>query len=190
MLILYPSGNKSRPNRVCPDNFVVVFNGELEVDGSFRIPMQPASPIIVMEYVSPNYQAKDYEDNYRRYGSDLKIPYYLLYNPAKDSLILWHHTGKRFKAQTANSSGRFEIPELELEAGLVDGWIRYWFRGELIGLPSEMLGQLKSTKDQLDATKNERDTVKIERDAERQKRIELEAEIARLKDQLVKTQGS
>ena len=71
-----------------------------------------------------------------------------------------------------NDAGRLTIPDLELEVGLIDGWVRYWHRGALLSLPGELLNQLRAKDDQLDAA--------------RERISDQEAENARLRDELAK----
>ena len=75
---------------------------------------------------------------------------------------------KGYRAVPPNANGRVTIPELELEAGLLDGWVRFWFRDELLPLPGDLLKQ---------------------RDAERTARLAAEAEVARLREELAKAKG-
>jgi Uma2 family endonuclease len=172
MVVLYPSSDEKRPRRVCPDNMVVLHDGELTVDRSYRLPQQPAGPFLVLEFVSPLHRKKDYQCNMLHYEAALKVPYYLTYLAEQKELILYRHNGESYERTKPNAQGRFPIPELELEAGLHHGWVRYWFRGQLLPLPAELLGQLKSTRDQLDA--------------ERNRRMELENELKALREQVGK----
>src|SRR6266849_5832641 len=64
--------------------------------------------------------------------NELKVPYYLLFVPDEQELSLYHHTGDRYVSIQPNDHGRYALPELELESGLLGGWVRYWFRGELL----------------------------------------------------------
>src|SRR5262249_39294801 len=47
----------------------------------------------------------------------------------------------RYLPVEANAQGRLMLPEIEVEVGLLDGWTRFWFRGELILLPDELHAQ-------------------------------------------------
>ncbi|MGH7227537.1 MAG: Uma2 family endonuclease, partial [Gemmataceae bacterium] len=71
--------------------------------------------------------------------------------------------GEKYVSVKPNTNGRCEIPELELEVGLHGGWMRYWFRGELLPLPAELQAELRS---------------------ERQARLAAEEEVARLRAEL------
>ena len=124
-------------------------------------------PFWMLEYVSRAASRKDYHDNMRRYDHELKVPYYLLFDPEDGTLTLYRHVRGRYVAVKPNASGGFEVPELEIEVGLLDGWVRYWYQGKLLPLPAELLGELDKTKAKL-ANANRR----IE---------ELERELARAK---------
>lgn len=38
---------------------------------------------------------------------------------------------------------------MELEVGILDGWMRYWFRGKLVPLPPELDAELEATREKL-----------------------------------------
>src|SRR5438093_70656 len=106
-----------------------------------------------MEYVSASNRRKDYDENYRKYERDLHVPYYLVFDPENQKLTVFHLEADTYTAVAANAAGRLAIPELELEAAIHDGWVRFWHRGELLPLPGELLNQLKAKDDQLDAAR-------------------------------------
>jgi hypothetical protein len=188
LLIQYPAAGQKHPARVVPDNFVVLHPTPLGPLSSFPIETQPAGPFFVLEYVSKHNPRKDYEDNLVRYEQSLRVPYYLIFYPDNEELTLFRLAGGRYTAVHANAAGRYAVPELELEAKLVDGWVRFWFRGELVPLPAELSASLtaeraarlaaeeRATTAEARATSAER-----ERDAERAARAALEAELARLR---------
>ena len=68
--------------------------------------------------------------------------------------MLFRMKDDRYSAVPPNAAGRRAIPELELEVALLDGWVRYWFRGELLPLPGDLLRQLNATRDQLAAARD------------------------------------
>ena len=45
-----------------------------------------------------------------------------------------------------NEQGRYPIPELEVEAALLDEWVRFWFRGKLLPLPAELQHELDKAR--------------------------------------------
>jgi Uma2 family endonuclease len=195
LLVQYPIPGQRKPGQVVPDNMVVVWDKPIIASGSYNVPTQPVEPFWVMEYVSKHSKRKDYEDNFDKYEQKLKIPYYLLFYPDTQDLSLYHHTGERYVSVRANGQGRFPIPELELELGLHDGWVRYWFRGELLPLPAdlqrelekekrradELEKQLEQERQQLEQQRQQLEQQQQQLDQERHARLELEREIARLK---------
>ncbi|MBX9578716.1 MAG: Uma2 family endonuclease [Gemmataceae bacterium] len=191
LLIQYPvpGQHPTRPARVVPDNMVVVHPAPLDVAGSFMTPLQPVGPLLVLEYVSKSNPRKDYEDNHARYERDLRVPYYLLFYPDADELTVFRLAGERYESVKPNDAGRLAVPELELQVALLDGWVRYWFRGELLPLPGELLGQLNAVRVELVAERAARLAAERERDAERRRAEAAEAELARLRDELDRTKG-
>ena len=139
LLILYPltDTDLKKPTRVCPDNMVIVHDEPIKAKGSFNVPLQPAGPTLILEYVSTENKRKDYVDNRRRYANDLQVPYYLLFEPEAQKLTVFRLVGKKYVAVKPNAAGRLEILPLKLEVAILDGWVRFWFEGELLPLPGE-----------------------------------------------------
>ncbi|MGL6094519.1 MAG: Uma2 family endonuclease, partial [Fimbriiglobus sp.] len=164
LLIQYPVGDIRTLQRVVPDNLIVIHAGPVRAVGSFNVPFETAEPFLTMEYVSEGNERKDYVDNMRRYQDDLRVPYYLLFEPMKEQLLLFKLPGRKkaYVSVKPNPDDRLEIPELELEVARFDGWARYWFRGKLLPLPAEMAQELKSVRRQL---QNARKEVQVEREA-------------------------
>jgi Uma2 family endonuclease len=160
LLVQYPKKDKTN-GQVVPDNFIVVHSKPIKARGSFNVPLQPVKPLLVMEYVSNHNKRKDYEDNFEHYEKHLKVPYYMLFYPDGLELTLFKMGKKKYLTVKPNARQRFPIPELELEVALHDGWVRYWFRGELVPLPGELVKQKQ----------------------------ELEAELARLRAELAKSKN-
>ncbi len=138
LLVQYPFADRPRPGQVVPDNMVVLCNEPIRASGSYDLPLQPVGPFWVMEYVSKSSQRKDYEDSFRKYEEQLKVPYYLIFYPDGQELTLYRHNGTRYLTVTPNEHGRYAVPELEMEVGLLKGWVRYWYRGELLPLPADL----------------------------------------------------
>ena len=184
LLIQYPKagqeprpGRKRRtPQRVVPDNMVVIWPEPLTGLKAFHTPLQPVLPTMVMEYVSTGNKRKDYDDNFRRYRDDLRVPYYLLFEPGDESLKVFHFEDGRYEPVAPDEHGRRAIPDLEMEVGLIDGWVRYWHRGTLLALPGELMNQLRAKDDQLDAA--------------RERIQEKDSEIARLREELARLKQS
>ena len=168
LLIQYPREKLKKPGKVVPDNFVVVHAKPLGPLKSFNYHTQKARPLLVLEYVSKENRRKDYEDNFEKYEVELEIPYYLLFYPDNEEMTLFKLGKKGYRAVPPNASSRVAVPELELEAGLLDGWVRFWFRGELLPLPGDLLKQ---------------------RDDAEKRATAAEAEVARLRQELAKAKG-
>lgn len=45
-----------------------------------------------------------------------------------------------------NAQRRWPIPELELEVGLLNGWVRIWYQGRLLPLPADLQRELDETQ--------------------------------------------
>ena len=140
---------KDHLGQVVPDNMVVIHPDPIDADGSYVVELQPAGPFWVLEYVSKSTKRKDYKDNMQKYERDLKVPYYLLFDPETQKLALYRHNKKRYVAVVADAPGRCSIKELDIEVGLLDGWVRFWYQGELLPLPTELQDALDETKRQL-----------------------------------------
>ncbi len=163
LLVQYPLRGKKKPGQVVPDNMVVVSDEPIQAEGSYDVPLQPLGPFWVLEYVSKSSERKDYDDNMVKYERHLKVPYYLVFYPDNQELTLYRHNKRRYVTVRPNEHGRYPIPPLEMEVALLDGWVRFWFRGELLPLPGDLLK---------------------ERDEERRRRVAAEAEVARLRAEL------
>jgi Uma2 family endonuclease len=142
LLVQYPYGREKKPHQVVPDNMVVLWNEPIRAEGSYDVPLQPVRPFWVLEYVSRHSKRKDYEDNFRKFERELKVPYYLLFHPEKQELMLYHHTKRKYTLCPRNAEGAFEIPELEMQMKLRDEWVRFWYQGKLLLLPAELLQQI------------------------------------------------
>jgi Uma2 family endonuclease len=176
LLVQYPLPQQRRPGQVVPDNMVVISTEPIKAEGSFNLPVEPARPFWVLEYVSKSSTRKDYEDNFDKYEQHLKVPYYLIFQPENQEMTLYHHQGTRYVAVKPNKHGRYEIPELDLEVALEDGWVRFWHRGELLPLPAEMWRELdKTTRRADDATRRADDL--------QRRLLEAEQELANLRAQ-------
>jgi Uma2 family endonuclease len=167
LLVQYPipGADPEKPGQVVPDNMVVIHSKPIVAEGSYMTPHQPVGPFLVLEYVSKSSVRKDEEVSYAKYEKELKVPYYLLFYPDADEFTLFRLGEKGYSAVHPNANGRCPVPELELEIGLLGKWMRYWFRGDLVPLPGDLLK---------------------ERDAERAGRLAAEAEIAKLREELAK----
>jgi Uma2 family endonuclease len=149
LLVQYPHGRPPRIRQVVPDNMVAVHPEPLRVVGSYDVPLQPVGPFWVLEYVSSESKRKDYEDSFAKYERELKVPYYLLFYPDNQELTLFRHTRRKYRTVTANQRGRYALAELDVEMGLLEGWVRYWHRGELLPLPADLLRTVEDLGRQL-----------------------------------------
>src|SRR5262249_26461146 len=96
LLVQYPWGRSQKPRQVVPDNMVVVYDKPIKARGSFSTPLQPIGPFWVLEYVSKYNKRKDYDDNFRRYERQLKVPYYLVFYPDDQELTLYHYSRAKY----------------------------------------------------------------------------------------------
>ncbi len=166
---------------------IVVYPEPIEAETSYDIPLQPVGPFMVLEYVSKNTKRKDYEDNMYKYEHEMKVPYFLLFYPEVQEVSLFHHDGKRYQSVKPNEQGRLAIARLEMEAALLDSWVRFWFRGQLLPLPAELQQELTEARVELQKTKQrarraEKRASKAEQqaEAERLARLAIEKQLAAL----------
>src|SRR6266540_7265309 len=147
LLVQYPLNGHL--GQVVPDNMIVLSHEEIQHTGSYNLPFEPARPFWVLEYVSASTRRKDYHDNFLKYERELKVPYYLLYDPETKDLHLYHHNGAAYEPVSPSAEGRRAVPELELEVGLLGEWARFWFRGQLLPLSAELQQKLDEVEKQL-----------------------------------------
>jgi Uma2 family endonuclease len=201
LLVQYPRPRTDHLGQVVPDNMIVLHPEPIEAEGSFDVLFQPAAPFCMLEYVSKNSKRKDYDDNMRKYERELKVPYYLLFYPDAHELTLYHHNKRKYVSVKPNAQEHLAIAEIELEVALLDGWVRYWYQGTLLPLPADLQGaldeaqqrlvamqnQLDATQSRLDATQSQLDATQSQLEQERQARLTLEEETARLRSQSAPT---
>jgi Uma2 family endonuclease len=162
LLVQYPLPRRKKPGQVVPDSMVVIHPEPIKAEGSYDVPLQPVGPFWVLEYVSRSNRRKDYDENMRKYEHELKVPYYLLFTPHEQEFALFRHTGERYASVPANERGRLPLPELELEMALLDGWVRYWFRSELLPSPGELLSKVDELSRQLNEVLRQREEAEAE----------------------------
>jgi Uma2 family endonuclease len=146
LLVQYPRRGQKKPGQIVPDNFVVIWKDPIKAEGSYDVPVQPAPPFWVLEYVSKHNKRKDYEQSFQKYEQELKVPYYLLFYPDNQELTLYHLRGRKYISVKPNEHERYAIPQLDLELALVDGWVRYWYQGVLLPLPAELERELDAAR--------------------------------------------
>ncbi len=91
-----PGKDPYKPLRIVPDNMVLVHSEPIDAHGSYATAVQPVLPILVLEYVSRRSKGKDYEDNRKKYERDLKIPYYLLFDPEAGDMAVLHRVKSKY----------------------------------------------------------------------------------------------
>jgi Uma2 family endonuclease len=176
LLVQYPRAGERRPGQVVPDNMVVISDQPVRAETSFNTPLETAKPFWVLEYVSKSNKRKDYEDNFDKYEKELKVPYYLTFYPDDQELALYHHNGKKYTSVKPNAHGRHPIPQLDLEVGLLDGWVRFWYQGRLLPLPADLqrdleeaqrLAERETQRADAEAQRAEAETQRAEAEAQR-----------------------
>jgi Uma2 family endonuclease len=148
LLVQYPLDD-DRIGQVVPDNMVLVHDEPIDAEGSYNVPFQPVRPFWVLEYVSKHTKRKDYQDNFHKYEKELKVPFCLLFYPEAQDLRVYRLSRGKYVLVKANAAGRYAIPDLEIEVALLDGWVRFWFRGELLPLPAQLQAELVETRRKL-----------------------------------------
>jgi Uma2 family endonuclease len=184
LLVQYPRRGQRRPGQVVPDNMVVICDEPIDANGSYDVPLQSAGPFWVLEYVSKHNRRKDYDDNFDKYEKELKVLYFLLFYPETQDMTLYRHTGKKYQAVPPNGHGRHPIPDLELEVELRDGWVRFWFRGELLPLPGDLQRELDEARQRAERMRQRADQLQQEVEQERQRCLAAEREVERLRAEL------
>jgi flagellar biosynthesis GTPase FlhF len=149
LLVQYPFGPDKVIRQVVPDNMLIRHDELIDANGSFDVPFQPARPFWMMEYVSKRNKRKDYEDSFDKYERELKVPYYLLFYPDNQEVTLYRHNGRKYVSVKPNEHDRYAVAEVDIELGLLDGWVRYWFKGSLLPLPADLLRKLEEVSRQL-----------------------------------------
>jgi Uma2 family endonuclease len=150
MLVQYPLKGQKKPGQVVPDNMVVLCDQPSKADSSFNLPLEPARPFWTLEYVSRNNKRKDYDESFDKYEKELRVPYYLVFYPDDQELTLYRLRGKRYISVKPNKRGRYPIPPLDLEVALLDGWVRFWYQGELLPLPGDLQRDLDAARQRAD----------------------------------------
>jgi Uma2 family endonuclease len=173
LLVQYPRRGQRKPGQVVPDNMVVLSDQPVRAETSFNTPLEPASPFWMLEYVSKYNKRKDYEDSFRKYERDLKVPYYLVFYPDAQELTLYRHTGRKYVAVPPDEQDRHPLSQLELEVGLQDGWVRFWYQGQLLPLPADLQHELEEARKEA-AREKRRATRARHRAEEAVRRAELE----------------
>jgi hypothetical protein len=143
----------------------------------------------MLEYVSKYNKRKDYEDNMQKYERELKVPYYLLFYPDASELTVFRLRGRSYRSVRPNEHGRLPIEGLDVEVALLEDWVRYWHKGELLPLPADLQRDLEQTRKQLRAMTRRAGEQTRRAEAEQQARREAEEEVQRLRAELERMRG-
>lgn len=142
----YPVKGSQRNGRVVPNNFVVIHSEPILAYANFDIEQQPTRPILVVEYVTEYRNPEHYECYFKQYEQELKVPYYLRIHPDDLRIFLFSLENGKYVTVRPDGAGRYAIPELELEVGLLDRQVRYWFRGKMMQTPGELYYEIKAAE--------------------------------------------
>jgi Uma2 family endonuclease len=181
LLVQYPVPRRRRLGKVVPDNMVILSDQPVRAELSYNLPFEAARPFWVFEYVSKNNKRKDYKESFEKYERDLQVPYYLLFYPEEQDLNLYHHNGTKYVPVKPNKQGRLAIPELDLEVGLLDGWVRYWYQGDLLPLPEELQRQFEEAGRQAEDERQRAEEEKRRADELQQRLREAERALEQLR---------
>lgn len=141
--------HRGRVRQVVPDNMLVLGEPGDAKRTNWPVALESCPILWVLEYVSKSNMRKDYEDSFAKYERELKVPYYLLFYPDNDELSLYRRGARKYASVKPNERGRYAVDELEVELGSVGGWVRYWFRGEMLPIPVEAEEQAIELRRQL-----------------------------------------
>jgi hypothetical protein len=183
---------------VVPDNMVVIHEQAIKAKSSFKVPLQPVGPFWVLEYVFRESMRKDYDENFQKYERELQVPYYLIFYPDEQELSLYRQMKGKYVSVTPNERGRLALAELDLEMALLEGWCRFWYQGQLLPLPGELLHeldefrqrtqqleqQLQQANQRAEQLLHESQQARQQAEQERQTRLTLEQEFERLRAKL------
>jgi Uma2 family endonuclease len=184
LLVQYPLPRGGKRQQVVPDNMVVVWPEPIEVTTSYDLPFQPTRPFWMLEYVTRNMARKNYEENFQKYEHELRVPYHLLFFSDAPDLMLFRHNKRRYVSVKPNRQGRLALKELELEMALVDDWVRFWFRGELLPLPAELLHELEEVRSQMEEERRGRLAAEQRLQVTEQRLEAMESQLAAAQRQL------
>ncbi len=176
LLIQYPIPRKKAIGRVVPDNMVVLSTEPIGAKLSYTTLIHPV-PFWVLEYVSATDPTKDYVASFRKYERELKIPYYLIFDPSDLSLDLYRLDDGRYASVRPNRHGRLPIRSLSLEMAVLDGFVRFWFEGKLLDRYVESTQRAEAAEQRAEESARRAES-------ERQARLAAEAELARLREQM------
>ncbi len=179
LLVQYPLDDGL--GQVVPDNMVVRCGNTVTAGGSFNLPFEPARPVLVMEYVSAYSQRKDYKESFQKYEEELRVPYCIFFYPERQDLRIYRHGGRKYRLLKPNAAGRFPIRELDLEVALLDGWVRFWYKGKLLDLPADLQRKIEAESQRAEQEKQRAEQEKQRAEQEKQRADAAESEVRRLR---------
>jgi len=179
LLVQYPRKGRPKLGQVVPDNMIVLTEEKILAGTSYNVPLEPAPPFVVFEYVSTNNPRKDYEESFRKYERELKVPYYAIFYPETEDLTLYRHNRRKYVTVKPNMHGRFAIPELKLELDILDGWMRFWWQGELLPLPADLQRKLDEALRRAEEEKRRADELQRRLEVLERENAELRARLSR-----------
>jgi hypothetical protein len=84
----------------------------------------------------------------------------------------------------AGRDGRCAIPELEMEVGLLDGLVRFWYQGKLLPLPADLQRELDELHRRLKKAEQRAEQGQKRAEQETQRTDALEREVEKLRKRL------
>lgn len=180
LLVQYPFGRPQKIRKVVPDNMVVLCPEPIKAGTSYDLPLQPVGPFWTLEYVSQSSQRKDNEESFRKYERELKVPYYLLFYPDGPELTLFKLGSKKYASVPPDENGRHPLPEIDLAVGMHEGWVRFWYQGQLLPLPPELQEEVRQLRLELAETRRQLDYERAEKERERAEKERLLAKLRQL----------
>lgn len=182
-LLIQWRNEKGELRRVVPDNMVVLADQRPDASTNFAIEVQQARPFFVLEYVSEANKRKHYQKSYDKYETELNVPYYSIFHLDDQKLLLLEYDERqgRYRSLPPDPKGRHAIRELDLEVGLLDGWVRFWWKGALLRTTTELHAELVEARKELEVRKRKRfDNAPHSEDKDRLI-AEMQAELERLR---------
>jgi Uma2 family endonuclease len=166
LLVQYPWAGRTR--QVVPDNMLVLGDLAERDRTNFPVVLENSPPFMMLEYVSQTSKGKDYGDAYAKYENELRTPYCLFFDPLAQDLRIYRHDGEGYERLEPDLQGRIAVPELDLEIGIHDRWVRYWHRGAMLKVPAELMQEMQAQVHMLkrQAEQIDRQAEQIDRQAE------------------------
>jgi hypothetical protein len=149
LLMQYRLPRRRLLRQLVPDHMVVVSDTPIKAGTSYNVPLQPARPFCIIDYAGPNTKCRNLNGNLVKYERELKVPYYLVLLPEEPGLMLYRHGGRKYGLVKPDKRGRCAVPDLNLEIGIEERWARFWHRGRLLPLPTDLQDELDVAQEEL-----------------------------------------